>query len=60
MRRVRQDPVRYLIDYRNQREQERRERQRAARRAERRTLIAQAIVGIIGFITLTVASGVLG
>ena len=60
MRRNKQDPVRYLVDYHNAREQARRERQRAARQAERKTLIAQAIVGIIGFLTLTAASGILG
>lgn len=58
--RARRDPVRYLVDYHNTREQARRERQKAARRAEQKTLIAQAIIGIIGFLTLTAASGILG
>ena len=58
--RARRDPVRYLVDYHNTREQARRERQRAARRAEEKALITQVIVGIIGFLTLTAASGILG
>lgn len=58
--RRRQDPVRYLIDYRNQREQERRERQRAARKTEAKLLAEQAIAAVIGFWILTWASGILG
>lgn len=52
--------VRYLCDERDARRQARLERQRAARRAERRTLALQTLTGLVGFIALTVASGVLG
>jgi len=59
MRTRKDDRVQFRYNPADWRRQARLEIQRKERKRERKLLVEQAIIGVVGFIVLTIASGVL-